>query len=183
MALNQIVIKFNIMKNKIIISVLLLLISFCGFTQQQNSIKYSQVLINNNSINQSKANLIINLNLFNTGEFYINELANEDAEIYIQNNSVSQNPSQFYFKNDKLYNFNLTDNQYYLNHSNIKVGNNISYVDINYPLSFASKYEQDAIGFIIIELKMEDDSLSDEVIVINYNSATEIITSIHITSR
>ena len=121
--------------------------------------------------------------MFNTGEFYINELANEDAEIYIQNNSVSQNPSQFYFKNDKLYNFNLTDNQNYLNHSNIKVGNNISYVDINYPLSFASKYEQDAMGFIIIELKMEDDSLSDEVIVINYNSATEIITSIHITSR
>jgi hypothetical protein len=39
------------MENKIIISVLLLLISFCGFIQQQNSIKYSHVLINNNSIN------------------------------------------------------------------------------------------------------------------------------------
>ena len=70
------------MENKIIISVLLLLISFCGFTQQYNSIKYSQVLINNNSINQTKANLIINLNLFNISDFFLQQMQSKEKRYF-----------------------------------------------------------------------------------------------------
>ena len=171
------------MKNKIILNFFFLLTSLFGFSQQNNFLKYSQVFINANSINLNRINLVSNLNLINTGEIYLDELANEETEIYIKNNSNPDFQSNFYFKDDRLYGFNLLDNQFYLNSPNLKVGNNISTINSVYPLSYSNKYSQNNLGFMIVDLKMEDNSFSDEMIVINYNLNTKLITSIHLASK
>ena len=171
------------MKNKIVLNFLFLLTSIYGVSQQNNSLKYSQVFINANPINLNQVSLVSNLNLINSGEIYLDELANEEAEIYMQNNSISDFPSNFFFKDNYLYGFKLLDNQFYLNSPNLKVGNNISTINTLYSLSYSNRYVQNNLGFIIIDLKMEDNSFSDEMIVINYNSTTNLITSIHIASK
>jgi len=164
------------------IYLLVFFINYISFSQEYNSIKYSELFINTISINSSKNQFITGLNLINTNSIYIDEIANEENEKFIQDNASSLIKSEFYFKDNKLTGFELLDNNFYINNINLKVGNSISLIESLYPLSFTNRSIINNVGFICILLKKEDNSLSDEKIIINYNSTTDKIISIHITS-
>ena len=62
---------------------------------------------------------------------------------------------------------------------NIKVGNDISSISSLFPTSYNNREEIDNLGFIIIDIKLNNGNYSDVFIVINYNPQTNIISNIH----
>lgn len=161
------------------LNIIALLICIIGFSQENNTIKYSNIYINGISINQNKNNIVTNLNLIDSGDIYTDEIANEESTIYTLSTNLNDVKSEFYFNNDRLTNFDLKDSSFYLNNTSLKVGNNINNIQTIFPISFNKKTIINGIGFITVDILMEDDTLSDEKLIINYNSSTNIIYSIH----
>ncbi len=108
---------------------------------------------------------------------YNNEIDNEDWIEY------KYSLNSFYFFNHQLISFNLRSNAYYFYDPNITIGNNISIINNIFPNSYSEKGILNGLGFIIIDIAMEDETISDSFIVINYNQYSNLITSIHIGSK
>lgn len=161
------------------LNIIAFLLYFISFSQESNSIKYSNININGISINQSKNFVISNLNLIDSGTIYLDEIANEENTIFTLVNNINDIKSEFYFNSDSLTNFDLLDSSFYLNNSNLKVGNTINSIQSIFPISYNSKSVINGVGFITVDILMEDNTLSDEKLIINYNSSTNIISSIH----
>lgn len=165
------------MKTKL--NIIALLICIIGFSQENNKIKYSNIYINGISINQTKNNIVTNLNLTDSCLMYLDEIANEESSIYTLNNNLNDLKSEFYFNNNILTNFDLLDSSFYLNNANLKVGNAIINIKTIFPISYNNRSVKNGVGFITVDILMEDNTLSDEKLIINYNSVTNIISSIH----
>jgi hypothetical protein len=161
------------------LNIIAFLLYFISFSQESNSIKYSNININGISINQSKNFVISNLNLIDSGTIYLDEIANEENTIFTLVNNINDIKSEFYFNSDSLTNFDLLDSSFYLNNSNLKVGNTINSIQSIFPISYNSKSVINGVGFITVDILMEDNTLSDEKLIINYNSSTNTISSIH----
>lgn len=161
------------------LNIIAFLLYFISFSQESNSIKYSNININGISINQSKNFVISNLNLIDSGTIYLDEIANEENTIFTLVNNINDIKSEFYFNSDSLTNFDLLDSSFYLNNSNLKVGNTINSIQSIFPISYNNKSVINGVGFITVDILMEDNTLSDEKLIINYNSSTNIISSIH----
>jgi hypothetical protein len=161
------------------LNIIAFLLYFISFSQESNSIKYSNININGISINQSKNFVISNLNLIDSGTIYLDEIANEENTIFTLVNNINDIKSEFYFNSDSLTNFDLLDSSFYLNNSNLKVGNTINSIQSIFPISYNSKSVINGVGFITVDILMEDNTLSDEKLIINYNSSTNIISSIN----
>lgn len=158
------------MKKIFLITVLLL--QYLGGYSQNNSLFYNELTINGFSLNTNEAILINQLNLTNSPFNYYDEY---NDETYVKYESDF---SDFSFKDNKLIDFNLNESNYYFMNTNIKVAANISIIQSLYPLSFGNKYRKNGVGFIEINLKLDDGSITDEFIIINYNINNNIITSI-----
>lgn len=139
---------------------------------QNNFINASQMHINNINLNNTELQIVNSLGLTNPINFY-NELTNEN---YIE---YTKNSSKFYFQDNLLVDFILNDNSFFFIHPNLKVGNNIDSLSLIFPLSDGNKSVENNLGFMILNLKLNDGTILDVFIVINYNPQTNIITSIH----
>lgn len=84
------------------LNIIALLICIIGFSQENNKIKYSNIYINGISINQTKNNIVTNLNLIDSGDMYTDEIANEESAIYTLNNNLNDLKSEFYFATKDL---------------------------------------------------------------------------------
>lgn len=161
------------MKKQILI---LILISFSSFSQNFDKIKISNLNINGNSFYQTTTSF---QNLFGSPSqitSYYNEISNENwLEYKYSNNS-------FYFDNNTLIEFQLKDNQFYFHNNNIKVGNNIIDLSLFFPNSYNNRDVINNLGFIRIEIILDNNNSTDMFIIINYDKTTNTITSIHSTS-
>lgn len=143
------------------------------YVYSQNSVlNYEQLKINNISLELNKNIFLTSLGINELSSQYTSELTDENYEKYTNNSDA------FYFKDEKLVDFSLNSANFYFMSNNIKVGNNIDVLSINYSNSFANKEVIDGVGFIIVNLQLSSGIPADEFIVINYNNS-ELITSIH----
>lgn len=143
------------------------------YVYSQNSVlNYEQLKISNISLELNKNIFLTSLGINELSSQYTSELTDENYEKYTNNSDA------FYFKDEKLVDFSLNSANFYFMSNNIKVGNNIDVLSINYSNSFANKEVIDGVGFIIVNLQLSSGIPADEFIVINYNNS-ELITSIH----
>lgn len=165
--LNQIV---NNMKKTITI---LVLFTINSLFSQNNFILNNELKISNFSLELPKNVLLINFGIIDAPTNYYNELTNETyLEYSAMNNS-------FFFQGNSLIDFYLRNNHFYFMSPNIRVGNDISSISSLFPTSYNNREEIDNLGFIIIDIKLNNGNYSDVFIVINYNPQTNIISNIH----
>lgn len=150
-----------------------ILILFVTSVYSQNTIlNYEQLKISNISLDMNKNTFLTNIGINELSTDYTSELTDEIYEKYTSNSNF------FYFRNNKLVDFSLNNNNYYFMSNNIKVGNHIDVLSINYSNSFSNKELINGVGYIIINLQLPSGIPADEFIVINYNDGG-IINSIH----
>lgn len=158
------------MKKQILI---LILVSYSSFSQNFDKIKFSNLNINGNSFSQTCTSFQNLFGLPSQITTYFNEISNENwLEYQYSNNS-------FYFDNDTLIEFQLKDNQFYFQNNNIKVGNNILGLSLFFPHSYNNRVIINDLGFIRIEITLDNNDSTDMFIIINYDKITNTITSIH----
>jgi hypothetical protein len=145
--------------------------------QKNNSILFEQLTINGFSIEQTANSLTTLLGSPNSIGNYENEIDKETWEDY------KYSGNSFYFFNNNMVSFALRNDTFYFYNSSLKVGLDISSVNSVFPNSFANKYVLNNLGFIIIDVTMQDGSVSDTFVVLNYNPTTNIITSINLGSK
>lgn len=150
-----------------------LIIIFVSTVYSQNNVlNYEQLKISNISLNLNKNTFLTNIGINQLPADYISELTDETYEKY------TSNTNSFYFKDEKIVDFSLNNADYYFMSSNIKVGNHIDVLSINYSNSFSNKEMVNGIGYVIINLQLPSGITADEFIVINYDDSG-IINSIH----
>ena len=148
--------------------------------QNNNAIQFDSITINSTSIFEDQSYITQKLKLKNSGENYFNEMEDKLYPKFQKNINNYYQPSYFLFENNQLVHFCLLDASFCLIHSKIKVGNKIDYIQRYFPESFKNREVKNELGFIVIDLYMDDGKTSDTFIVINYQPITEIITSIHL---
>lgn len=140
---------------------------------QNNSINITNLSINGVNFNQTVNSFI---NIFGspseTNNYY-NELSNEN---WLE---LNYNSNLFYFDEDVLIEFSLKNNTFYFVNPNIYVGMNILDLEIFFPQSLNNKKIINDLGFIRLDVKLENGDDTDMFIIINYNKNTLIVTSIH----
>lgn len=147
---------------------------FVGFAySQNNSLTYSQLKINDISLNSGKTQLLSSLNISGMPSDYYNEM---NGLTYDEYDSGQNN---FYFQGNDLVDFTLKDDNFSFMNNTLKVGANISVVSTLYPLSFANKKVKSGLGFIVINLTSDSGTALDDFIVINYNNSN-VITAIQL---
>jgi hypothetical protein len=154
------------------IILIIILVTSNNFYSQNNSILNNQLKINNILLGLPENILIDNFGIIEPPIDYFNELTNETYLEYSINNN------KFYFNENTLIDFSLNNSQFYFMSPSIKVGNSILLMSNLYPLSYNNREVVDNLGFITIDIKLNDGSNSDVFIVITYNPQTKIITSI-----
>lgn len=159
------------MKKILFLLTLFLNILFAS-AQENNAITFEDIKINSVSISQTENSFI---NLFGNPDSisnYENEIEHElwtdykysgNSFYFYENNLVS-----FYLKNDL---FNFLD-------SSIKVGLDLTGVSNLFQSSYQNRGTVNSLGFVIIDILMDDGSKSDSFVVINYNPSNNIISSI-----
>jgi len=142
--------------------------------QDYDSIKDSDIKINNFSLNQTTSSLLSILGTPSTIGPYHNEV---DDEVWLE---YKYGTSSFYFLNNAITSFDLRDNTFYFIYPGIKAGNNIGEIGSYFPNSYANRVEntENNQGLIDITINMPDDTPSDACITILYDVNTQIITSI-----
>ncbi|WP_320814101.1 hypothetical protein [Flavobacterium sp.] len=157
---------------------ILLNIGFCvnTFSQENSSITVSSLNINGFLFNQTETSIKENFGSPTMIKNYYNELNNENWKEY----KYSEN--SFYFDKNILIEFSLKDNLFYFQNKSIRVGEHIKKVKELFLNSFNNKEFKGGIGFIRIELKLNNGNETDMFIIINFNEKN-IITSIHSASN
>lgn len=145
--------------------------------QSYDSISLDEITINTFSFDQTENSLISLLGNPQSIEDYYSEIDNENWKDYKYSNN------SFYFFNNKLIEFNLRTAEFYLINPAIKVGNNSNEVNAFFPNSYNKRSVSGDKGFITINIKMSDNTISDTFILINYNKVSNIITSINTGSK
>ncbi len=123
---------------KIFLTVLIL-INFCCKAQQYDTVSQTGLTINgvNFLITSVTNDISLIVNTFgqpDSNEDYFFETDNVMGKKYIYNNGLV-----LYIANNSLESFEITGNSYSFTSNNIKVGDNISSLQTNYPNSFNSK--------------------------------------------
>jgi hypothetical protein len=163
--------------NKLIMYFMLIITFISSTAQNNDKLMIDEISISTFSFEQTELTLISILGNPDLITDYNNEIDNESwIEFKYSLNS-------FYFFNHQLISFNLRSNVFYFYNPNIVVGNNISLIENIFPNSYSQKEVLNGLGFIIIDITMEDESVSDSFIVINYDQSSSLITSIHIASK
>ena len=163
---------------KKIISFTLLITTIISCNAQSNdALLMDQITISSFPIQQTTQSLISHIGNPDSITDYDNEIDNETWLDY------KYSGNSFYFFNNQQVSFDLKTDSFYFYNSSIKVGNNIAVINTFFPNSYTKREVLNNLGFIIIDINMPDDTPSDAFIVINYNSVTNIISSIHMGSR
>lgn len=145
--------------------------------QSYDSISLDEIRINTFSFNQTENSLISLLGSPQSIEDYYSEIDDENWQDY------KYSDNSFYFFNNKLIDVNIKTEAFYFTYPTIKVGNNISEVNAYFPNSYSKRSISNGEGFLIINIRMQDESISDTFVVINYNKISNIITSISTGSK
>lgn len=163
---------------KRILYILAFSISFTGVLAQENStIMFSSLNINAKPLTQTENSFISLFGNPDTTSNYLNEIGNETWT----NFKYSEN--SFYFYDDKLVSFELKNDSFYFYDSSIKVGANLSGVNNYFQNSYMNREIINSLGFIIIDILINDGSQSDSFIVINYNPTDNIINAIKLGTK
>lgn len=163
---------------KKIILLIILITTFISCNAQSNdAVLINQVTISSFSFQQTTTSILSVLGNPDSISTYNNEVDNETWLDY------KYSGNSFYFFNNLEVSFDLKTNLFYFYNPSIKVGNNIEEINNFFPNSYEKKEILNNLGFIIIDINMPDGTTSDTFIVINYDSDTKIITSIHMGSK
>lgn len=159
------------------ITILLFFATISTFSQNFDKIKISELNINGKSFYQNTMSFQSEFGTPTLITTFLNEISNENwLEYRYINNS-------FYFDNDNLIEFLWTDNTFYFQSENIKVGENINEIEALFPFSYSKKKILNNLGFIKIEIILDNNESTDMLIIINYNKDSKNITSIHSASN
>lgn len=145
--------------------------------QENNTLMFDSLNISAKSLTQTENSFI---NIFGNPDStsnYINEIGNE-----IWTN-LKYSESSFYFHDNKLVSFDLKNDVFYFYDSSIKVGADLSGVNNHFHNSYVNREVINSLGFIIIDILMNDGTQSDSFIVINYNPNNNIINSIKLGTK
>ncbi|WP_284650842.1 hypothetical protein [Flavobacterium terrisoli] len=160
------------------VSFLLLMVTIMSTNAQNNdSLLFSQITINAFSIVQTENSLTTLLGNPSSIDNYENEINKETWLDY------KYSVNSFYFFENKMVSFDLKNSAFYFYNPSIKAGNNISEVSSFFPNSYSNREVIDNLGFIIIDINMQDGTASDTFVVINYSPTSNVISSIHLGSK
>lgn len=163
---------------KRILYILAFSISITNVLAQENStIMFSSLNINAKPLTQTENSFISLFGNPDTTSTYLNEIGNETWT------NLKYSENSFYFYDDKLVSFELKNDSFYFYDSTIKVGSGLSGVNDRFQNSYLNREIINSIGFIIIDIIMNDGSQSDSFVVINYNPTNNIINSIKLGSK
>ena len=159
--------------------VLLILLSL-GLTSsavKNDSLTYDDLNINGVLLHQTTNSMIEKMGNPDNISNYENEMDNETWKDY------RYKGNSFYYYENKWVGFELRNEQFYFFKPEIKVGNNIDMVQSFFPNSYMNKEIENGLGFIMIDIKLTKNENSDAFVVINYNTSTNRISSIHLGSK
>lgn len=160
------------------LSLLLLILSVISSNAQSNdAITFGQITINGFSMAQTENSLTAVLGNPNSIGSYENEI---DKETWV---NYKYSVNSFYFFENKMVSFDLKNNAFYFYKPSLKVGNTISEINAFFPNSYSNREVVNNLGFIIIDLTMPNGTVSDSFVVINYNPASDAISSIHLGTK
>lgn len=157
---------------------ILLNIGFCvnTFSQENSSIRLSSLNINGFSFNQTETSIKENFGNPTIIKNHYNEM---NSEVWKE---FKYSENSFYFDKNTLIEFSLNDKLFYFQNKSIRVGEHIKKVKELFLNSFNNKEFKGGIGFIRIEIKLNNGNETDMFIIINFNEKN-IITSIHSASN
>jgi len=145
--------------------------------QENNTLMFDSLNISDKSLTQTENSFISLFGNPDSTSNYINEINNET---WI---NLKYSENSFYFHEDKLVSFDLKNDSFYFYNSSIKVGADVSGINNYFQNSYMNREVINSLGFIIIDILMNDGSQSDSFIVINYNPTNNIINSIKLGSK
>jgi len=145
--------------------------------QENNTLMFDSLNISDKSLTQTENSFISLFGNPDSTSNYINEINNET---WI---NLKYSENSFYFHEDKLVSFDLKNDSFYFYNSSIKVGADVSSINNYFQNSYMNREVINSLGFIIIDILMNDGSQSDSFIVINYNPTNNIINSIKLGSK
>lgn len=145
--------------------------------QENNTLMFDSLNISGKSLTQTENSFISLFGNPDSTSNYINEIENET---WI---NLKYSENSFYFHEDKLVSFDLKNDSFYFYNSSIKVGADLSGINNYFQNSYMNREVINSLGFIIIDVLMNDGSQSDSFIVINYNPINNIINSIKLGSK
>jgi len=145
--------------------------------QENNTLMFDSLNISDKSLTQTENSFISLFGNPDSTSNYINEIGNET---WI---NLKYSENSFYFYDDKLVSFELKNDSFYFYDPSIKVGADLSGINNYFQNSYMNREVINSIGFIIIDILMNDGSKSDSFIVINYNSTNNIINAIKLGNK
>ena len=156
---------------------ILLSLGLISSAVKNDSLTYDDLNINGVVLQQTTKSIVEKMGSPDTISNYENEMDNEIWKDY------RYKGNSFYCYENKWVSFELRNEQFYFYKPEIKVGNNIDRVQPFFPNSYKNKEIKNGLGFIIIDIKLTKNENSDAFVVINYNSSTNRISSIHLGSK
>jgi hypothetical protein len=154
-----------------------ILFSVNGMAQKNDVISFDEITINTFSLQQTERSLVSLLGNPDAIEKYYNEIQDENWQDY------KYSGNSFYFFSNQLIDFELKSNAFYFYNPIIKVGNSINGITNLFPNSYLNREIANDLGFVIIDIKMPDGTISDTFVAINYNKVSTIISSIHLGTK
>ena len=146
-------------------------------TVKNDSLTYDDLNINGVVLQQTTNSIVEKMGNPDTISNYENEMDDETWKDYrYKDNSL-------YFYENNLMGFELRNEHFYFYKPEIKVGSNIDIIQPFFPNSYKNKGFVNGLGFIIIDIENGKDKSSDSFVVLNYNTSTNSITSIHLGSK
>ena len=154
-----------------------ILFSINGIAQKNDALFLNQITINTFSFQQTEPSLVSIIGKPETIGNYYNEIENENWQDY------RYSGNSFYFFTNQLIGFELKSDAFYFYNPIIKVGNPISGINNLFPNSYLNRGIVGDLGFVTVDINMPDRTISDTVVVINYNKVSNEITSIHLGTK
>ncbi len=144
---------------------------------KNDTLAFTDLNINGISLEQTSNSLEEKMGRPDTVSNYESEMDNETWKDY------QYKGNSFYCYENKWIGFELRNGNFCFFKPEIKVGNSIELVQSSFPNSYKNKEILNGLGFVIIDIKDEEDKISDSFVVLNYDASTNRITSIHLGSK
>ena len=137
-------------------------------------------------------NLNINgLSLMHTPNSWTEKIGNPDTIVDYESETDNEmwkdyqyKGNSFYFHQNKWVGFELRNEAFFFYKPEIKVGNNVNTVQSSFPNSYKNKAIINGLGFLIIDINYDDKRKdSDSFVVLNYDTSTNRIASIHLGTK
>lgn len=146
--------------------------------------------IKNDSLPLNDLN-INGVSLMQTSNSWTEKLGNPDTIVDYESETDNEVWKDYQFKGNSIYfhqnkwvGFELRNEAFFFYKPEIKVGNSINTVQSSFPNSYKKKAIINGLGFLIIDInydeKRED---SDSFVVLNYDTSTNRIASIHLGAK